>query len=75
MFKDLKGIENLINFLFFFFFLFFYIFRATPVAYSSQANGRIGVTAVSLHHSHSNTGSDIRLQPTPQLMAVATLDP
>ena len=26
--------------------------------------------AVGLHHSHSNTGSELRLQPTSQLMAM-----
>ena len=36
---------------------------------SSQARGGIGATAASLHHSHSNAGSDLRLQPTPQLLA------
>ena len=39
-----------------------------PAAWgTSQARGQTGATAVSLHHSHSNTGS------TPQLMA--TPDP
>ena len=33
------------------------LFRATPMAYgSSQTRGRIGATAASLHHSHSNGG-------------------
>ena len=54
--------------------LFYFIlllFRATPVAYGgSQARGRIGTTAAGLHHSHSNTGSEPRLWPTPQLMAM-----
>ena len=36
----------------------FLFFRAAPVAYgSSQARGPIRATAVSLHHSHSNSGS------------------
>ena len=39
--------------------------RATPVAYrSSQARGWIGGAASNLHHSHSNSGSE--LWPTPQ---------
>ena len=38
-----------------------------------QARGLIGATAASLCHSHSNVGSEPRLQSTPQLMA--TLDP
>ena len=54
-----------------FFFFSFFLFKAAPAAYgSSQARGRIEVTDASLHHSHSNTGSQPRLQPTPQIMAV-----
>ena len=55
-------------FLFFFLtFSFFAFFRATPVAYgSSQARGRIRAVAASLHHSHSNVGSEHwDLKPTP----------
>ena len=52
------------------FFFFFAFFRATPTAYgSSQARGQIWATAVSLHHSHSNVGSEPHLRPTPQLTA------
>ena len=40
---------------------------------SSQAKGRIGAVAASLHHSPSNAGLEPRLRPTPQL--AATLDP
>ena len=55
-------------------FLFVYFFRAVYAAYgSSQARGQIGAIAAGLHHSHSNAGSEPRLQPTPQLLA--TLDP
>ena len=51
-----------------FFQSFFFFFRAAPVAYGgSQTRGRIGATAAGLHHSHSNTGSEQSLQPTPQL--------
>ena len=39
----------------------------------SQASGRMGAEAASLHHSHSNMVSETRLQPTAQL--VAMLDP
>ena len=39
----------------------------------SHARGGVGATVACLHHSHSNTGSEPLLQPTPQLMA--TLDP
>ena len=54
------------------FFFFFLLFRAAPEAYrSSQARGLIGATAAG--HSHSHTGSEPCLQPTPQL--TATLDP
>ena len=51
-----------------------FLFRATPVAYgSSQARGRIRAAVAGLHHSHSNAGSKLSLQPTPQLLA--TPDP
>ena len=67
-----------VPFLYFFsFLLFFWLFRATPVAYGgSQTRGPIGAIAASLHHSHSNTGSELRLAPTPQLTyTTATSDP
>ena len=55
-------------------FCLFLLFRATPEAYgSSQARGRIGAVAASLHQGHSNAGSEPRLQLKPQL--TATLDP
>ena len=64
-------------FLFFFSFFFFCLFAiswATPIAYGgSQARGPIGAVANGLYHSHSNTGSESCLQPTPQLKA--TPDP
>ena len=45
--------------------------RAVPAAYGgSQARGRIGATAASLHHSHGNAGSELHLRPTPQLTAM-----
>ena len=41
-----------------FIYLVFLSFRASLVAYwGSQARGRIGAVAASLHHSHSNSGS------------------
>ena len=53
---------------------FFGFFRAEPTAYGGfQARDQIEATAAGLHHSHSNTGSEPCLQPTPQLMA--TPDP
>ena len=61
------------SFFLFCFFLFWGegLFRAAPAAYgSSQASGEIGATAAGLHHSHSNTGSRLHLQPTPQLVAM-----
>ncbi len=49
---------------------FFFLFRAPPEAYGcSQARSRIGATAAGLHHSH-NMGSELCLQPTPQLTAM-----
>ena len=49
-------------------------FRAVPMAYGgSQVRGLIGATAADLRQSHSYTGSELCLWPTPQL--TATLDP
>ena len=60
-----------------FFVLFCFValfFRAAPVAYGdSQARGLIRAIAAGLHHSHSNTRSELCLRPTPELMA--TPDP
>ena len=43
--------------------------RAAPEAYGSfQARDRIGTVVAGLHHSHSNTRSELRLSPTPQLI-------
>ena len=68
----LKSFEMIDTILFSF--LFFSFSRAAPSAYGgSQARGRVGAVATSLHHSHSNTGSEPRLQPTPEL--TATTDP
>ena len=54
------------------FFVFgFCLFRTTPTAYGgAQARGLIRAVAAGLHHSHSNVGSDLRLHPTPQPMAM-----
>ena len=62
-------------FLFFCFCFFgFCLFGAAPTAYGgSQARGPIGAIAAGPHHSHSNSGSEPRLQSTPQV--IATLDP
>ena len=56
--------------LYLFIFCLFAFSRAAPVAYGgSQARGRIGAVATSLRQSHSNAGSEPRLQLTPQLTA------
>ena len=53
------------------FFLSFSCSRATPMAYGdSQASGLIGAVATGLRQSHSNAGSELCLQPTPQLTAI-----
>ena len=59
----------------YFVFFFFLVFsRAAPVAYGgSQARGPIRAVATGLCQSHSNTGSEMHLQPVPQL--TATPDP
>ena len=49
--------------------ILFFVFA--PAAYgSSQARGQIRAVAAGLHHSHSNTESEPRLPPTPQLAAM-----
>ena len=58
------------NFLFVCLFVFLLFLWAAPTAYGgSQARGRLGAVATGLHQSHSNSGSELRLQPTPQLTA------
>ena len=53
------------------FFLFSPFLRAVLSANgSSQARDWIWATAAILHHSHSNAGSKLPLQPTPQLIAM-----
>ena len=55
----------------FFPFCLFAISWAAPTACGGfQARGRIRDVAPGLHHSHSNAGSELCLQPTPQLTAV-----
>ena len=62
------------NFCFCFYFVFLPFLGLLPSAHGgSQARGRIGAVAASLHQSHSNPGSKPCLQPTPQL--TATPDP
>ena len=51
-----------LSFFFFFVFCLLSFFRAAPVAYGCfQARGPIGAAAASLHHSHSNSGSELHL--------------
>lgn len=47
---------------YFILFYFIYLFRAAPATYGgSQARSRFGAVAASLHHSHSNTRSELCL--------------
>ena len=70
-FSSPKSINQII---FFYFLSFFAISWAASAAYGdSQDRGQIGAVATGLCQSHSNAGSEPRLQPTPQL--TATPDP
>jgi len=54
-----------LNIIYLFIHLFFCLFRATPTAPGgSQARAQIRVVAASLHHSHSNTGTELYQQAT-----------
>ena len=54
-----------------FFLVFLFVFRAAPKAYGgSQARGQIRATAAGLCHSHSKSGSEPHLRPSPVLTAV-----
>ena len=59
------------KFIHLFIYIFFLLFLwAAPMACGgSQARGQIRAVATSLRQSHSNAGSEPRLQPTPQLTA------
>ena len=49
----------------------YFLFKATFAAYgNSQARGQIGATAAGLYHGHSNSGSELHLQPTLKFMAM-----
>ena len=71
----LKILFYFLNFLFFCLLSFVVVIVvaiswAAPVAYGgSQARGPIEAAATGLRQSHSNAGSEPRLQPTPQLTA------
>ena len=77
--NEVKVIPNIsltvglfLNFFNFFFFLPF----LGPLPWHMEVprlGVQIGTTAAGIYHSHSNAGSEPRLQPTPQL--TATLDP
>ena len=74
LFIEKNELDPLFFFFFFFgllsFFVFVAISWAAPAAYGgSQARGPIGAVATGLRQSHSNAGSEPRLQPTPQLTA------
>ena len=55
--------------------LFAFSGAAHAVYGGSQARGLIGAVATSLRQSHRNSGSEQRLQPTPQLMATPDRQP
>ena len=62
--------------IFFFFFCLFVVVVVVAISWAaqaayggSQARGPIGAVATGLRQSHSNAGSEPRLQPTPQLTA------
>ena len=66
-------LEHFLPSLFFYFVCVcvFVFSRALPAAYGgSQARGLTGAIAAGLCQSHSNTGSELHLRPTPQLMAM-----
>ena len=55
----------------YFFFVFLPLLGPLPTAFGgSHARGLIGVVVAGLRQSHSNAASKLRLQPTPQLMAM-----
>ena len=70
------------NFIFFFLFIYFLIKNFLFFVFLPflgllprhmevlRLRGLIGAVAAGLHHSHRNVGSEPRLQPTPQLMAM-----
>ena len=70
--KDNGGVLPLL--FFFCLFVFLPFSEAASAAHGdSQVRGRIAAVATGLHQSCSNAGSELRLQPTPQLRA--TPDP
>ena len=72
----LKKYFSKLHFSIFCLFLCFLLFRAAHSAYGSpQARGQLRAVAGSLHHSHSNVGSELCLWPTPQLRQCQILNP
>ena len=56
--------------------LFCFLFMTTPAAYGGPlAKGQIRAAAAGLHHSHTNTGSELPLRPMLQLVATADPEP
>ena len=75
---NLEYLSNfLIQMLFFFFLFFVFAFsRAVPTAYGdSPTRGLIRNVATGLHKSHCNVGSELRLQPIPQLTQHRIVNP
>ena len=65
-----KKLDYLMRIMLFLFFIFVFS-RAAPTAYGhSQGRGLIGAVDAGLHQSHSNSGCEPPLKPTPQLMAM-----
>ena len=62
---------------FFLYFYFYFVFsRTAPVAYGgSQARGLTGAVATGLHHSHSNSGSEICVWPSHSSRQCQILNP
>ena len=65
-------VDILAEFLSFVHAFFFFFFRAYG---SSQAGGQIRASAAGLCHNHSNLGSELCLQPTPQFMVTPEPQP
>jgi len=66
-----EAISSLLFKFCFYLFLFFLPFQGCPCSiWRFPGWGRIGATATSLHHSHSNARSEAGMWPTPQLTAM-----
>ena len=59
-----------------FIYLFIFVFLGSHLSHVEVPDQGLNKSySCHLHHSHSNTGSRPRLQPTPQLMAAPVLNP